>query len=152
CLGFPPSSGRARTVWLEAAAAEPRTVVFFEAPHRVRRTVGDLIYSGVSPIFALREATKIHEESVICTNVETSALLPETGEYTIVFHQTAKDAEILDETALMDDFARLTSGLDQRDPILFEFLAWRTGTTPKETRKIVKKAIILAKRQIGQST
>jgi 16S rRNA (cytidine1402-2'-O)-methyltransferase len=40
--GFLPVKGRARRERLAAAAAEPRTVVLFEAPHRLLRTVRDL--------------------------------------------------------------------------------------------------------------
>jgi 16S rRNA (cytidine1402-2'-O)-methyltransferase len=40
--GFLPVKGRARRDRLAAVAAEPRTVVLFEAPHRLLRTVGEL--------------------------------------------------------------------------------------------------------------
>jgi 16S rRNA (cytidine1402-2'-O)-methyltransferase len=40
--GFLPVKGRARRERLAAVAAEPRTVVLFEAPHRLLRTLGDL--------------------------------------------------------------------------------------------------------------
>jgi 16S rRNA (cytidine1402-2'-O)-methyltransferase len=44
--GFLPVKGRARRERLAAVAAEPRTVVLFEAPHRLLRTLGDLAASA----------------------------------------------------------------------------------------------------------
>ena len=40
--GFLPRSGRAREERLDALADEPRTIVLYEAPHRVERTLSDL--------------------------------------------------------------------------------------------------------------
>jgi 16S rRNA (cytidine1402-2'-O)-methyltransferase len=40
--GFLPVKGRARRDRLAAVAAEPRTIVLFEAPHRLLRTLADL--------------------------------------------------------------------------------------------------------------
>ena len=39
-LGFVPARAMERDAWLRAAAAEPRTVICYEAPHRVRETLG----------------------------------------------------------------------------------------------------------------
>ena len=44
--GFAPSRSADRTRWLQALASEPRTVIFFEAPHRISKTLaamGDYI-------------------------------------------------------------------------------------------------------------
>jgi 16S rRNA (cytidine1402-2'-O)-methyltransferase len=40
--GYPPSSGEDRQRWMEALQREARVVVFFESPHRIRRTLDDL--------------------------------------------------------------------------------------------------------------
>ena len=42
-VGFPPSRAIARKRWLEELRDEPRIVVFFEAPHRIRATLADLL-------------------------------------------------------------------------------------------------------------
>ena len=67
-LGFPPtrSKDRKRSGSL-SAAAEPRLAVFFEAPHRIRRTLGrSRRRSGAErPIGVARELTKVHEELVV---------------------------------------------------------------------------------------
>jgi 16S rRNA (cytidine1402-2'-O)-methyltransferase len=65
-LGFPPIRGKDRKLWFEAVtdATRDRAVVFFEAPHKLRRTLEDLLLSVDRPIFVARELTKLHEELV----------------------------------------------------------------------------------------
>jgi 16S rRNA (cytidine1402-2'-O)-methyltransferase len=62
--GFLPRKGAARTERLAAVAAEPRTVVLYEAPHRLARTLADLVGAcgGDRPVVVARELTKLHEE------------------------------------------------------------------------------------------
>jgi len=62
--GFLPRKGSARTERLAAVATEPRTVVLYEAPHRVARTLADLVAAcgGDRSIAVARELTKMHEE------------------------------------------------------------------------------------------
>jgi 16S rRNA (cytidine1402-2'-O)-methyltransferase len=62
--GFLPRKGSGRTDRLADIAAEPRTVVLYEAPHRVLRTLQDLL-SSCGPgrrLAVARELTKLHEE------------------------------------------------------------------------------------------
>ena len=53
-------------------AAKSRAVVFFEAPHKLRRTLEELIILVNRPIFVGRELTKLHEELVLGHSVRTS--------------------------------------------------------------------------------
>jgi len=62
--GFlPPKSGQRRQM-LESIKASPRTQVFYEAPHRVKEAVKDVveILGGERELVIAREVTKIHEE------------------------------------------------------------------------------------------
>ncbi len=61
--GFLPARTSARRKALERIAAEPRTLVFYEAPHRVRETLEDLarILGGDRPAAVAREITKRFE-------------------------------------------------------------------------------------------
>lgn len=63
-LGFPPIRSKARIQWLRWLADQRETAVaFFEAPHRVMRTLNDLCdLLGTRPILVGREVSKIHEE------------------------------------------------------------------------------------------
>jgi 16S rRNA (cytidine1402-2'-O)-methyltransferase len=62
--GFLPRSGKQRTERLTDLARERRTVVLYEAPHRLARTLRDLAHSlGTERrIVITRELTKIHEQ------------------------------------------------------------------------------------------
>jgi len=62
--GFlPPKSGQRRQM-LESIKASPRTQVFYEAPHRVKEAVEEVveILGGERQLVIAREVTKIHEE------------------------------------------------------------------------------------------
>jgi 16S rRNA (cytidine1402-2'-O)-methyltransferase len=62
--GFLPRRGRERSERLREIAAGTRTTVLYEAPHRVVRTVDDLL-SACGParrVCIARELTKLHEE------------------------------------------------------------------------------------------
>ncbi len=61
--GFLPARGAARRQRLESLAQEPRTLVFYESPHRVRETLEDCarVFGDSRPATVVREATKRHE-------------------------------------------------------------------------------------------
>jgi len=62
-LGFPPIKSYDRRIWFDALAAERRTVVFFESPHRIRLTLEQIATCfGDCQIVVGRELTKLHEE------------------------------------------------------------------------------------------
>lgn len=85
--GFVPRAGAERTERLAAVARETRTIVLFEAPHRIERTLDDLIEAcGDERAVAMcRELTKMHEEVVRGSLAEVRARLGEPrGEYVIV--------------------------------------------------------------------
>jgi len=61
--GFLPARGAARKQRLKALAAEPRTLVIYESPHRVRETLEDCVsaFGETRAATVVREATKLHE-------------------------------------------------------------------------------------------
>jgi 16S rRNA (cytidine1402-2'-O)-methyltransferase len=108
-LGFPPVRLKDRKRWLEdlTVAARKRMVVFFEAPHKVRKTLEELAVSVKRPIIAARELTKIHEEFVKGTPEELLARFQEPqGEFTIVI-PPADPSEIAQEVATDEDVVEL---------------------------------------------
>ena len=64
--GFLPPKGRQRRERLAAIAAEPRTTVLYEAPHRLLQLLGDLqeLCGDDRPLQVARELTKRHEQQV----------------------------------------------------------------------------------------
>jgi 16S rRNA (cytidine1402-2'-O)-methyltransferase len=64
-LGFPPSRSTARKAWFGRLRTLTGTVVFFEAPHRILQTLGELRQTvGDQAVVVGRELTKAHEEWV----------------------------------------------------------------------------------------
>ncbi|MBI1879676.1 MAG: 16S rRNA (cytidine(1402)-2'-O)-methyltransferase [Chloroflexi bacterium] len=63
-LGFLPRKAGDRQRVLQEVVAEKATLVFFEAPHRLRESLNDMIdlLGGDRPIAVCRELTKLHEE------------------------------------------------------------------------------------------
>ena len=63
-LGFLPRRRADRRRLLTSAAQLPYTLVAFETPHRLRDTLADMLDTlGDRRVTALREATKLHEET-----------------------------------------------------------------------------------------
>lgn len=85
-LGFPPRKAEARRIWMKDIATQSRTVVFFEAPHRLRKTLEELALILVDrPICLAKELTKIHETLVTKPITELlRALDPIRGEYVVL--------------------------------------------------------------------
>ena len=73
-LGFPPIRGKDRKRWFDDAivGARHRLVVFFEAPHKLQKTLGELGELVDRPIILARELTKLHEEFAKGTPSELS--------------------------------------------------------------------------------
>ena len=89
--GFAPFRSNARKMLLQRLSAEGRPVVLFEAPHRVRALLTDMLeILGDRRITVARELTKVHEELV---TKPISRYLADhkdhIGEYTIIIHRGA---------------------------------------------------------------
>ncbi len=120
--GFLPRSGRERTERIAEVAAERRTIVLYEAPHRVERTVTDLAAAcGASRRVALaRELTKLHEEIWRGTLAEAAVHLTERaprGEYVVVVEGAPAAVEADDDAVLTALRMALAGGADRRTAI-----------------------------------
>ena len=68
--GFLPKK-KGRQTLLKSLAEEKRTIMFFESPHRVVKTLKDIEeFIGVKEIVLIREITKIYEEIIRGTTTE----------------------------------------------------------------------------------
>jgi 16S rRNA (cytidine1402-2'-O)-methyltransferase len=115
--GFLPRSGRDRTERLAEIAAETRTVVLYEAPHRITRTLGDLAEAcgRDRPVAVARELTKLYEE-VVRGTLGTVDVGEPRGEYVVVLGGARKASTPPDDDAvrraLRDSMAGGTSRRD----------------------------------------
>lgn len=121
-LGFLPRKGTERARLLARAAAEEWSVVFFEAPSRVRALLDDLAETAGPGrrVTVARELTKLHEEIVSGTLVDIAGYYTGTeprGEFTVVLEGTGQPAAAPDRSAEAEGLARrlLAEGRTRRE-------------------------------------
>jgi 16S rRNA (cytidine1402-2'-O)-methyltransferase len=123
-VGFPPPRAQARRTWLTTLAGETRPWVLYEAPHRIRDTLADMLaILGDRAVAIGREMTKAHEELVVQPISRHLEHVSEgRGEYTLVVspppEQIDRPAEPTTEE-LSSEFYQMTkdSGLTRREAI-----------------------------------
>ena len=87
--GFLPVQSRERKERLEEIEKEKRTIIIYESPHKLKRTLSDLmdVLNGERKISLCRELTKLNEEVIRTTLDDAVAFYSETepkGEYVLV--------------------------------------------------------------------
>jgi 16S rRNA (cytidine1402-2'-O)-methyltransferase len=123
--GFLPRTSTARRRRLRALAGEERTLVLFEAPHRLEACLEEMAEAfGARPAAIARELTKIHEEVVRGTIPELLAAVraaPPRGEITLVVEgapEARPAAGVPDPAALARAVrARTRAGASRKDAI-----------------------------------
>ena len=86
--GFLSTNRKSRMDHLESLRDERRTMIFYEAPHKLQRTLDDLYAAlGDRPIAVVREITKLHEQTLRTTLSGAIAhfqATPPKGEFVLV--------------------------------------------------------------------
>jgi 16S rRNA (cytidine1402-2'-O)-methyltransferase len=142
--GFLPRKGGERRATLAALAAEPRTMVFYESPHRLADALTDAAaaFGGDRPAAVCRELTKTHEEirRGPLSSLAAWAADGVRGEITLVVAgavagpATLSPAELAAEVA-----AEEAAGADRKDAI--RTVVARTGLP----RRVVYDAVVAAR-------
>ena len=106
-LGFLPRQKSARRKLLQSVADEPRTLVAYEAPHRLRASLDDIAQVlGNRTLCAARELTKLYEEffrgSADAAREHFAKTAPR-GEFTLVIEGKTEDGGRRTENAVWDD-------------------------------------------------
>ncbi|MEP7119084.1 MAG: 16S rRNA (cytidine(1402)-2'-O)-methyltransferase, partial [Acidobacteriota bacterium] len=142
-LGFPPTKAKDRTRWFERfrKARIEVPVVFFEAPHRVLRTLGELAFLSNDQLVVFRELTKLHETVYRGTPQEIiAALTMVAGEFTVVA-PVIPDASSERERPPDDEVVRLFGQItDKRGREAAREVAEATGLSANEVYEIVRRA------------
>ena len=138
-LGFMPRSGSERSQWLEAVATSAVPIVFFEAPHRIRKTITDLRSLLVErPIYVHREISKIHEEYIERPN----SAIEDTGEFVVVVgpKENSPSAGVLaSETVELG--SRLIDYLTEKESISDDQAEFMTALALSVDRRGLKTAV-----------
>ena len=142
--GFLPVESKERNYILNELKDEKRTIILYEAPHKLKKTLSDLKASlGDRAITLCRELTKIHEEAIVTTLEDAIAKYDKTepkGEYVLVIEGKSRE-EILEEEK------EAWSGLSIEEHVkLYE----AGGSDRKEAMKAVAKDRGISKRDVYQ--
>ena len=103
--GFLPQNKKNRRAQLESLRREERTMIFYEAPHKLSATLGDLqdAFGADRRISLCRELTKLHEEALRLTLSQAVTYYQENdprGEYVLILAGAEKPQA--DETPTLE--------------------------------------------------
>ncbi|MGB3616259.1 MAG: 16S rRNA (cytidine(1402)-2'-O)-methyltransferase [Elainellaceae cyanobacterium] len=112
--GFLPAKGRDRRDRIAALTSEPRTVILYEAPHRLRHTLNDLTEAlgGDRILVVARELTKRYEEfweGNLAAAVERYTERNPQGEFTLILTGAATKPLELSDADIKAELMRLLS-------------------------------------------
>jgi len=118
--GFIPARAAERQAFLKRLVSEERTIILYEAPHRLLRTLKDMeeIW-GARRLAVARELTKVHEEVVRGTPAELKEhfmLNPCKGELTLVVEGYREEQEtVAKETLLREIEELMEKGIEKKE-------------------------------------
>ncbi len=119
--GFLPSKTKQRQKILKDLSLERRTIVFYEAPHRILQTLTDMEKIFTERKAALiKEITKIHEEVLRGGIPEILTKIKETtiaGEYVIAVEGRTEERKHTTEDAISEVSALMKKGLGRKEAV-----------------------------------
>ena len=114
--GFLSVTKKQRFDHLKAVTADTHTLIFYEAPHKLRATLEDMLkYFGDRRISICRELTKVHEEVMRTTLSEAVKYYEENsprGEYVLVVEGASENEN--DREYTLDDAVKLARELNEK--------------------------------------
>ena len=119
--GFLSTNKKQRRAHLESLKGETRTMIFYEAPHKLTDTLEDLLqtFGAERPISLCRELTKLHEEVLRLSLGEAVAYYKENaprGEYVLVVAGGELEEKQTDLPAALKRMqALMAEGLSRKD-------------------------------------
>jgi len=145
-IGFPPPRGGERARWMARWRETPGVLVLFEAPHRLRATLGALAEAlGNRQAVVAHEMTKIHESwhRGPLNKLIADKGLPEKGEFTILVGPAPEmpdeqDAAAMEPAQMGAEFGLMTKNgaMSRRDAIAE--LAKRHGLRKRQVYSMVE--------------
>jgi 16S rRNA (cytidine1402-2'-O)-methyltransferase len=145
-LGFPPIRAKDRNRWFDRLRSTVGTVVFFEAPHRIKSTLEELLARiGDRPTVICRELTKVHETLVrgpISSLI--GSITDVRGELTIVLDLglTTENDPVpapASERDIAVQFGEMTESGEATRRRAIGILARRHGRSPNDIYKAIEK-------------
>ena len=122
--GFLSTNKKSRREHLDSLKSERRTMIFYEAPHKLQNTLKDLTdaFGPERRISLCRELTKLHEQILRMTLGEALAYYTENdprGEYVLILEGAAEASEeaLTLEDAVSLALERIASGTSKKDAV-----------------------------------
>ncbi len=121
--GFLAMNKKSRRAHLDALRQETRTMVFYEAPHKLPATLADLTQTfGDRRVAVCRELTKLHEEVLRLTLTEACAHFAQTpprGEFVLVVEGAPAQSDSMGtlDQAVEKAMAYMEQGVSARDAV-----------------------------------
>jgi 16S rRNA (cytidine1402-2'-O)-methyltransferase len=120
-IGFLPPKQSQRKKMLTELSFETKTMIFYEAPHRILETLVDMeaLFPGRRAAL-VKELTKMHEEvlrgniSEILANVEKTKI---AGEYILILEGKTDKDSVSTEDALIEVHSLLKKGLGRKEAV-----------------------------------
>ncbi len=122
--GFLSTAKKSRKEHLESLRKEPRTMVFYEAPHKLLNTLEDMaeVFGAERPVSLCRELTKLHEEVIRTTlggAIDLYQSQPPKGEFVLVVAGAVPEEKA---AATAEDAARrvtelMEKGISRKDAV-----------------------------------
>jgi 16S rRNA (cytidine1402-2'-O)-methyltransferase len=142
--GFPPARAEARRKWLTQLAAETRPLVLYEAPHRIRDTLVDMLaILGDRVVAVARELTKVHEQLVVQPiSAYLNGLEEARGEYTLVVQpgqRATKAVETPRTEDLAAEFGHMTKNRAVSRRAAVRELASKYGLRPRAVYALIEE-------------
>jgi 16S rRNA (cytidine1402-2'-O)-methyltransferase len=145
--GFPPPKGTERSEWFTRLASTEHPSVFFEAPHRIERTLEDC-----KKCLVKQQIVVARETLVTSPNIESLGYINPMGEFVVVVvpEIDLNERRAIDEATqkeALNLFSLLVQATGISEDLAIELTGLKLGLSPTDARKAVKKAKILVKQQ-----
>jgi 16S rRNA (cytidine1402-2'-O)-methyltransferase len=143
-FGFAPARAKDRKVWFSRLRGVGETFTFFEAPHRIDRTLSEVSeYFGNRPIMIARELTKKHQQLIRADKASLIGQMPVArGEFTFVVGPAPAEATKTSgyvESDIYNEFCLMTSvaGTTRRSAVAE--LARKYGRTTNNIYDLIER-------------
>ena len=135
--GFLPSTTKKRLDRLKQMAAEERTMIFYEAPHRIYKCLSDMtkIFGDDRKAAAVKEITKVYEKSfrgTLSKLTEEFSKKEPKGEFVIIVEGGEGPVFVIPEKSIEESHAELIAA----------------GTDRKEALRIIAKQYNISRRDV----
>ncbi|HEX5434419.1 MAG TPA: 16S rRNA (cytidine(1402)-2'-O)-methyltransferase [Candidatus Angelobacter sp.] len=144
--GFLPARSGQRRTKLESIRSAQHTVIFYEAPHRIREALDDVVavLGPARPLVIARELTKVHEEFLRGTAGELAAQIRARevkGEITLLIGKAAEGEQAVGEADLHTRLQQIMQEQKIDEKAALKVLAKERGVSKSEVYRELQRGL-----------